>query len=38
MKNNILLVIAKKSNEIIARALNLIGQNTLYVRNWGTKL
>ena len=28
MKNNILLVIAKKSNEIIAGALNFIGQNT----------
>ena len=38
MKNNILLVIAKKSNEIIAGALNFIGQNTLYGRNWGTKL
>ncbi|MDC0457256.1 GNAT family N-acetyltransferase [Alphaproteobacteria bacterium] len=38
MKNNILLVIAKKSNEIIAGALNFIGQNTLYGRNWGAKL
>ena len=38
MKNDILLVIAKRSNEIIAGALNFIGQNTLYGRNWGTKL
>ena len=38
MKNNILLVIAKKNNEIIAGALNFIGQNTLYGRNWGSKL
>ena len=27
-----------KSNEIIAGALNFIGQNTLYGRNWGAKL
>ena len=38
MKNKILLVIAKKNNDIIAGALNFIGQNTLYGRNWGSKL
>jgi predicted N-acyltransferase len=38
MKNKILLVIAKKNNEIVAGALNFIGQNTLYGRNWGSKL
>ena len=34
----ILLVIAKKNNEIVAGALNFIGQDTLYGRNWGSKL
>ncbi|MDA9113852.1 GNAT family N-acetyltransferase [Alphaproteobacteria bacterium] len=38
MKNKILLVIAKKNNDIIAGALNFIGKNTLYGRNWGSKL
>ena len=38
MKNKILLVIAKKNNDIIAGALNFIGENTLYGRNWGSKL
>ena len=38
MKNKILLVIAKKNNDIIAGALNFIGQNTLDGRNWGSKL
>ncbi len=37
MKNNILLVIAKKNDEIIAGALNFISQDTLYGRNWGSK-
>ena len=38
MKNKILLVIAKKNNDIIAGALNFIGEKTLYGRNWGSKL
>lgn len=38
MKNKILLVIAKKNNDIIAGALNFVGENTLYGRNWGSKL
>ena len=38
MKNKILLVIAKKNDDIIAGALNFIGKNTLYGRNWGSKL
>ena len=38
MKNKILLVIAKKKNDIIAGALNFVGKNTLYGRNWGSKL
>ena len=38
MKNKILLVIAKKNNDIIAGALNFIGENTLYGRKWGSRL
>ena len=38
MKNKILLVIARKNNDIIAGALNFVGENTLYGRNWGSKL
>jgi predicted N-acyltransferase len=38
MKKKILLVIAKKNNDIIAGALNFLGENTLYGRNWGSKL
>ena len=38
MKNKILLVIAKKNNDIIAGALNFVSDNTLYGRNWGSKL
>ena len=36
MNNKIMLVIASKNNEIIAAALNFIGHNTLYGRNWGS--
>jgi predicted N-acyltransferase len=36
MNNKIMLVIASKNNEIIAAALNFIGDHTLYGRNWGT--
>ena len=35
MKDKILLIIAKQNDKIIAGALNFIGQNTLYGRNWG---
>ena len=35
MKNNILLIIAKQNNKIVAGALNFIGESTLYGRNWG---
>ena len=38
MKKKILLVIAKKNDDIIAGALNFVGKNTLYGRNWGSKL
>ena len=31
-----MLVIASKNNEIIAAALNFIGHDTLYGRNWGS--
>ncbi len=34
----ILLIIAKKDNEIIAGALNFIGEDSLYGRNWGTRV
>ncbi len=36
MKNKILLITAKQNNEIVAGALNFIGNNTLYGRNWGS--
>ena len=36
MRDKILLVVAKQNNIIIAAALNFIGQNTLFGRNWGT--
>ncbi len=36
MKNKILLVIARQNNKIVAGALNFIGDNTLYGRNWGS--
>ena len=36
MKNNVLLIIAKKNNKIVAGALNFIGEKTLYGRNWGS--
>ena len=36
MKNKILLVIAKQNNKIVAGALNFIGDDTLYGRNWGS--
>jgi predicted N-acyltransferase len=35
MKDKILLIIAKQNEKIIAGALNFIGKNTLYGRNWG---
>ena len=36
MKNKILLIIAKQNDKIVAGALNFIGSNTLYGRNWGS--
>ncbi len=36
MKNKILLIIARQNNKIVAGALNFIGSNTLYGRNWGS--
>ena len=36
MKNKILLIIAKQNDKIVAGALNFIGDNTLYGRNWGS--
>ena len=35
MKDKVLLVIARQNNKIVAGALNFIGKNTLYGRNWG---
>ncbi len=36
MSKKILLIIAKKDQELIAGALNFIGEKTLYGRNWGS--
>ena len=36
MKNEILLIMAKKDNKYIAGALNFLGKNTIYGRNWGS--
>ena len=36
MSDNILLVIAEQNNTMIAGALNFIGNDKLYGRNWGT--
>ena len=35
MRDKVLLVIARQNNKIVAGALNFIGKNTLYGRNWG---
>ena len=35
MRDHILLVMAKRNNRFIAGALNFIGSDTLYGRNWG---
>ena len=35
MAEQILLILAKRDNRYIAGAINFIGQNTLYGRNWG---
>lgn len=35
MADQILLILAKRDNRYIAGAINFIGQNTLYGRNWG---
>ena len=36
MKNKILLIIARQNSKIVAGALNFIGEDTLYGRNWGS--
>ncbi len=36
MKNKILLIVAKQNSKIVAGALNFIGDDTLYGRNWGS--
>jgi predicted N-acyltransferase len=36
MKDKVLLVIAKQHDQIVAAALNFIGNDTLYGRNWGS--
>ena len=36
MSSKILLIIAKKDNDIVAGALNYIGKNKLFGRNWGS--
>ena len=38
ISNNILLILAKKNDDIIARALNFIGNDCLYGRNWGCEV
>lgn len=38
IKNKILLILAEKDNEIIAGALNFIGKDCLYGRNWGSSV
>ena len=35
MSDQVLLVLAKKDGKLIAGALNFIGQDSLYGRNWG---
>ena len=35
MSDKVLLVVAKQNNIIIAAALNFIGKDTLFGRNWG---
>jgi predicted N-acyltransferase len=35
MKNDVLLILAKRGGNIIAGALNFVGGDTLYGRNWG---
>ncbi len=35
MKDKILFIIANKIKKVVAGALNFIGENTLYGRNWG---
>ena len=35
MAEHILLVMAEKDGQMIAGALNFVGQDTLYGRNWG---
>ncbi len=36
MRNDILLIIAKQDEKVIAGALNFVSKNTLYGRNWGS--
>ena len=36
MKNEILLIMAKKGDKYIAGALNFLGKNAIYGRNWGS--
>ena len=36
MINDILLIIAKQDEKVVAGALNFISKNTLYGRNWGS--
>ena len=38
ISNNILLILAKKNDDIIAGALNFIGNDCLYGRNWGCEV
>ncbi len=38
MSSKILLIISKKDNDIIAGALNFIGNDKLFGRNWGSKI
>jgi predicted N-acyltransferase len=37
MGDRVLLVVAEDKGELVAGALNLIGGDTLYGRNWGCK-
>ena len=38
MAEKVLLIMAEKDGETIAGALNFIGSDTLYGRNWGSRV
>ena len=36
MASNVVLVMARRDNKYVAGALNLLGKDTIYGRNWGS--